>query len=280
VDCGATGIPGKTCWGYAEGLLNPKTGLLSNDAGIQLASYMIRCALAPTDSVNLVDYTGHVRHLPGELSLATSWKVDACEGDSTNHTGCQERISACLMTFVNGFGQHVKLEMNDGTTTYLKNHTINGTSDKCGNGGLTCQEAAFYGNLFVSPPQTFFALGDGSVGFVGASGTVDTYKTRTCSGYSSSNPCPFKMVGSMNTSFASFLTGLIGGGGAMCVNPSGNTNNNMTGTTNSSNASYNAATKCYQSKNCILGICTYGAAWNYAITSFTATNGAMFPFGL
>jgi len=178
VDCGASGVPGKDCWGYSEGILNPITGMMASDQGITTAKYMIRCALPAGQSVNVVDYTGSVIHLSGELGLAPTWKDGQCD------TVCQENISACMMALTNASGEHIPVELSS-------------TKNALG-GGKTYpyQEGAFFGNLFAEPPQAFFCKGTSqqNIATMWYSWADDMFTARMCTGYASGQ-CPYKGVG-------------------------------------------------------------------------------------
>jgi len=183
VDCGATGVPGKDCWGFSDGILSPLTGLLRNDDGIMVAKYMARCALPTSDSVNVVDYTGRVQHLKGELALAPTWADGEC------NAACQENISACLMALTNASGQHIPLVLSS-----TKNALGGGTDSKFPN-----QEGAFFGNLFESPVQAYFCKGSGqqNIATMWYSYASDMFNARMCENGSSagSNECPYVGAG-------------------------------------------------------------------------------------
>jgi len=183
VDCGATGVPGKDCWGYSQGILNPQTGMLSSDAGIATATYLIRCALPASLSVNVVDYKGKVRHLKGELNLAPEWAEGECG------IACQENVSACLMAFTNAAGVNVPLVLSS-----TKNALGGGTST-----GFSKQEGAFFGNLFDSPPKAFFCKGTGqqNIATMWYAYASDMFNARMCEGGSSTgtNSCPYVGAG-------------------------------------------------------------------------------------
>jgi hypothetical protein len=181
VDCGATGVPGIDCWGFAQGILNPITGMLKNAGGVETARYLVRCALPATDSVNLVDYTGKVARMKGELGLAPGWKNGTCD------TNCQEDISACLMALTNGEGDHIQI-------------VLSSTKNALGGGkpsNYPYQEGAFYGNLFESPPKANFCIGTGSTNIATMWYAWDSsVNARMCSGWAMMGvSCPYVQVG-------------------------------------------------------------------------------------
>jgi hypothetical protein len=152
--------------------------MLSSDDGIATAKYMVRCALSAGESVNLVDYTGAVIHLNGELGMANEFKDGDCEG------ACQEKISACLMAFTNGYGNHVAIEMSAPFAPVGEGHSSSKSK----------QEATFYGNIFADPPQAFFCVGKDADGLFGWSSGFSVGETRSCKGYSSTD-CPYVKTG-------------------------------------------------------------------------------------
>jgi hypothetical protein len=177
VDC--TGkTAGVSCTGEPDGLLDNATGLMSSDAGIATAKYLMRCALPKGDSIRIKDYTGGLVSLSGELGLATAWKDGQC--DET----CQQKISACLMAFTNGDGAHVEVELA-ASYTLGTGHTY------------PYQEAAFYGNLFSPTPKAFYCVGkDYALNGV----SIKNLETRACTGYNAQTggSCPYVRAGYCN----------------------------------------------------------------------------------
>jgi len=180
VDC--TGkTAGVTCTGEPDGLLDNNTGLMSSDAGIATAKYLMRCALPKGDSIRIKDYTGGLVVLSGELGLAPTWKDSQC--DAT----CQEKISACLMAFTNGDGAHVDVELA-APFTLGTGHTYR------------YQEAAFYGNLFQDKPAAFYCVGRD---YAKSGISVTTLETRSCKGYNAQNgTCPYVRAGYCESAFS------------------------------------------------------------------------------
>ena len=204
---------GYNCTGEPDGLLDADTGLMSSDDGIQTAVYVVRCALAADDAVRVKDYTGGLVSLNGEVGLTPQWKEDDCD------EACQEKISACLMAFTNGDGAHVAIELSARFTLGL------GHSDD-----FPYQEAAFYGNLFTSPPEAYFCVG-ADYATVDASGT-SFLEMRACEGYNSDDgSCPYVNTGLCNDLWALGLsrasvpdgrcawTGLFDDTAASCLAP-------------------------------------------------------------
>jgi hypothetical protein len=114
--------------------------------------------------------------------LAPGWKTGACDG------ACQEDISACLMAFTNGSGEHVAIEMASPNNALGYN-----TSS-----AYPYQEAAFYGNVFQSPPIARYCVGKDYApkSWPGTNpGPGTTYSPavhqRACAGYDSLAECPY-----------------------------------------------------------------------------------------
>jgi len=173
VDC--TGkTAGVSCTGEPDGLLDNNSGLMSSDAGIATAKYLMRCALPAGDSLRIKDYTGGLIVLSGELGLAPTWKDSQCDDV------CQQKISACLMAFTNGKGDHIEVELS-APFTLGTGHTYKFT------------EGAFYGNLFQDKPAAYYCIGKDYA----ISGLLMTVlETRSCSGYNSTNgSCPYVRTG-------------------------------------------------------------------------------------
>ena len=80
--------------------------MMSSDAGIATAKYLVRCALPANDTPTVKDYTGALIRLDGEIGLAPKWKTGFCGKD------CMERVSACLMALINARGEHVPMELS------------------------------------------------------------------------------------------------------------------------------------------------------------------------
>ena len=124
-------------------------------------------------------YTGTLVTLPGELGLAPEWKDEECE------TTCQERISACLMAFTNGDGDHVEIEMSAQFVLGI-GHSAE----------YPFQEASFYGNIFVDPPQAFYCVGED---YASSGKNVTQLETRACEGYNEQDgTCPYTRTGLCN----------------------------------------------------------------------------------
>lgn len=230
VDCSGR-TAGVNCTGEPDGLLSAATGLMSSDEGIHTASYLIRCALPATKSVRVKDYTGALITLPGELGLAPEW----ADGDCSS--ACQEKVSACLMAFTNGDGEHVDIEMAA--------PFVLGTGHSY---EYRYQEASFYGNMFVSPPKAFYCVGKD---FAKSGLHITLLETRSCEGYNSKDgDCPYVNAGYCNNAFSLNVL----------------SDNTLTGDEKCS-FSGDTAYSCKDNSN-TLGLWSTSKSWRYPITTF------------
>jgi hypothetical protein len=185
-----------------DGLLSASSGMMATDGGITTAKYLVRCALPAGDSLRVKDYTGASVSLSGELGLAPSWKTGSC--DQT----CQERISACLMALTNGSGDHVNVELS------ALNMPIGGGHSS----SFKYQEAAFYGNLFTSPPQANYCIGKDYAGLNVLGLSILAADQRACSGYWTlfgDTGCPYKKTGDCNATLLNWNMKCENSGGTM-----------------------------------------------------------------
>jgi hypothetical protein len=73
--------------------------------GRQLVSYLVKCALAASDSLVKKDQYGASYTFAGGLGLAPQYKTAGCNKD------CSEALSACILAHVNTAGVHIPLWM-------------------------------------------------------------------------------------------------------------------------------------------------------------------------
>lgn len=216
VNCAGGKVPGSTCGGMANGMLSNTTGFLKNAAGKTTASYLVRCALRGNETISLKDYTGALFNMTGQIGLAPGWMTGTCD------LNCQETISACLMALTNGDGNHVTIEMRS-------------TNAAIGQGGtFAYQEAAFYGNLFVSPPTAGYCIGKDFQGVQSITGAqiLDPIQ-RACKGWDLLGlGCPYKMAGNCNKGWGSIIPlgkatcNFSGDSATACSTPSGGSTSN------------------------------------------------------
>jgi hypothetical protein len=163
-----------------DGLFSRTTGLMKSDDGIATAKYLVRCALKSDKSLSVKDYTGTVVTMWGELGLANTWDTEPCD------KACQEKLSACMLAFTNGTGQHINVVM-------AANDTVLGPGAPAG----WDQEGAFFGNIFFGSDEAekggaFWCAGKATVSsHIGWIQPNDT--PRFCEGYPADD-CPYEMA--------------------------------------------------------------------------------------
>ncbi len=178
------------CTGAPDGLLSAATGLMKDEEGVNLASYVTRCALPPDRTIVTTRWDGQRVSLTGELGLAPEWESGQCP------SACQEKVSACLMALVNGSGQHVAITIS---ATWAR-----GALRQAPDPSLL-KEAVFFGNVFTDPPEAYVAIHrDWARSLKGLSGDDVIPVPRMCSGIPGIEPadyfsqydlCPIKIIG-------------------------------------------------------------------------------------
>lgn len=123
-----------------EGLSSNEGWLLGSDS-LEMARYMVECALPAGDSVTKTVNDQEIV-LDGLLGLAPEWKTDECNQD------CQEWVSACLLARTNVSGEMVQIWVG-GEHEALDSEGPEGT----------LLEGAFYGNLFNDPEGKYICEG-------------------------------------------------------------------------------------------------------------------------
>jgi hypothetical protein len=151
VDCtGRTlNTKGGHCTGDADGLMSSTTGLLRDQDGVDTAHYLVRCALPDGQSIQLKRWDGQLETFYGQVGLAPEWLSDSPVPGGICDKSCQEKVTACLLAHSNGFGIHIGLELSSTQPSIGVGHSS----------GFPYQEAAFYGNIFLNPPQAYAAMG-------------------------------------------------------------------------------------------------------------------------
>jgi hypothetical protein len=132
-------------------------------------AYLVKCALAATDSLTKQDQNGATYTFPGGLGLCPQWK----NGDVSTNAACQEALSACLMALVNTAGVHIPIWLDSSAPS------IGWGIDKV---NYPFNEGTFFGNILatgdlsfvgkpgVSAPVAYYCDGAGFAG--GANGVV------------------------------------------------------------------------------------------------------------
>jgi len=161
--------------------------MMASSPGKITASYLVRCALPAKDSITVTDYMHNAVTMPGEIGLAPQWKTGLCD------TKCQELVSACLEALTNGSGAHIQLELSSGAPSIGLGHTS----------AYPYQEAAFYGNIFTSPPKAFFCIGKDFEGWYGLPWLAAPQ--RACAGYTALGivACPYLNAGNCGGDYPS-----------------------------------------------------------------------------
>jgi hypothetical protein len=188
VDCSGGKVVGTSCTGDPDGLMNATTGLMRT-GDEDSAVYVVRCALAANDSITILDQTGSLITLNGELGLTPSWKTGYLDANG------MEAISGCLMAMTNGHGVHVHIELNGtGSASVLGTHSTASTN------WFKFQEAAFFGNLFVSPPTSQFCVAKDYANVGSWTTGFSAVEARACAGYGSNAACPYQNAGTCESS--------------------------------------------------------------------------------
>jgi hypothetical protein len=120
---------------------------MTTDAGRKTVAYLVRCALAPSDTLFKADQFGRQYSFAGELGLCPQWKTSGIATDRA----CQNMISACMMAFVNTAGVKIPIWL-------ASEHP------KIGWGvspSYPLQEGTFFGNIMMT----------GNLGALGMPGT-------------------------------------------------------------------------------------------------------------
>jgi hypothetical protein len=139
--------------------LSSTTGFLTSEAGQELITYMVECALPLGRSITKSDPVhGGFITFDGYVGLAPQWETGACGED------CQQWVTACLLARSNALGQTRSIEM-------VASHPAIG-SRRTQPFIYLFEEAAFHGNIFQNPPQSHACLGSG--------GVLSALQTRLC----------------------------------------------------------------------------------------------------
>jgi hypothetical protein len=119
--------------------------LIETVEGRDVFSYIVACALPTGKSISVTDSRGTAYTFAGEIGLAPGWQT-------TTPTVTDRRwVTACVLARTNYYGVTVQLSMRGShsalatTTTELRN--------------FPAAEGAFYGDLFDTTAQTWFACG-------------------------------------------------------------------------------------------------------------------------
>lgn len=115
-----------------------------------MLKYVARCALDAGQSLAATSDGGApASSFPGLIGLAPEWRAGACAED------CQQRVSACLLAFVNRTGKHVQVSLTSAAASMVAKLGPNGDDRPFPN-----QEGAFFGNVWTG--KTFSCRGAGA----------------------------------------------------------------------------------------------------------------------
>ncbi len=153
----------------ADGLLSPTKGMMRTVEGIEMAKYLVRCALPPGRTIRIKSFDGTYVEMPGEIGLAASWETGTCD------VACEEDVSSCLIALTNSEGAHVLLELT----------SQNPAVGMARSGGYDYQESAAFGNIFKANPEGYISGGRDytSVTFAFARSTMQVSPTLRASPY-------------------------------------------------------------------------------------------------
>jgi len=151
VDCSS----GSACSGEPDGLLSRKSGLMKDEKGLHVAKYLVGCALRADQRIRVKRWDGVFVTLSGAVGVAPEWQAgSAADRNGLCDSGCQERVSACLLALTNGRGARVSIVLTS-PLPQIGTHTLS---------SHPYHEAGFFGNVFVSPPQAFATDGESYFG--------------------------------------------------------------------------------------------------------------------
>jgi hypothetical protein len=107
---------------------------MTTASGRNTVEYLVKCALPANAILVKKDQYGVSYSFKGLFGLAPEWQNSACT------TGCQERVSACMLAHVNTAGVHIPLWMvsADRSVGWQLNPAFPN------------QEGSFFGNIFVT----------------------------------------------------------------------------------------------------------------------------------
>jgi hypothetical protein len=133
----------------SEAGLSSTSGFVASEAGQELLTYLVQCALPLGRSITKSNPVHGTLSFDGYVGLAPGWETGPCDQD------CQQWVSACLLARTNALGQSRTIEL-------VANHSAIG-SRRTRPWTYILEEAGFYGNLFLDPPSSHACLGSGGV---------------------------------------------------------------------------------------------------------------------
>lgn len=150
--------------------------LLDTADGRDVLTYLLQCALSPTQSLTLTDSTGVSWTFFGQIGVAPAWTTRALTVSEQRWT------TACLLSRVNYYGVAVNLSLQ-GALPVLKTTA----ADK----PYTSLDGGFYGNLFDPSGPLMYACDGPSTSTVRICADPDpaTNGTRTMCGFVATGTC-------------------------------------------------------------------------------------------
>jgi hypothetical protein len=124
------------------------SGALTDPSSLQLLKYVVSCALAEDQQLNLT-IDGVAYSFPGQLGLASGWGLTGGRCDDK----CQATVSSCVLARVNYLGVPVDISLRGNSK--LKTSAAERVA-------YPNAEAAYYGNIFTSPQKRYACTAPGS----------------------------------------------------------------------------------------------------------------------
>lgn len=144
--------------------------------GRDVLTYMLQCALGPTQTLTLKDSSGASWSFTGSIGIAPAWTTRALNASEQNW------VTGCLLARVNYFGVVVNLSLQ-GNIQALKTTA----QDK----PFTSLDGGFYGNLFDPAGPKLYACDGPSTNSLRICADPDpaTGNTQTMCGFTATGPC-------------------------------------------------------------------------------------------
>jgi hypothetical protein len=121
------------------------SALIETSDGREVFSYIVKCALPANKSVSVADSSGVSYKFTGEIGLAPNWAT------KTPTVAERRWVTACLLARTNYYGVPVQISMRGA------HDALSATPAETSL--FHVSEGAFYGDLFDTTEQTWFACG-------------------------------------------------------------------------------------------------------------------------
>lgn len=126
--------------------LRDGVGLMTSTSGRTTLSYLVKCALPTGRSITKKDQNGASYTFRGSVGVAPAWETGTCD------TNCQKWVSACILAHINTTGTNLAIWL---VADPAQQPQIGWSRSST----YPNQEGAFFGNIFVSPPQAHYCVG-------------------------------------------------------------------------------------------------------------------------